>query len=79
MIYAVALCGPFFGQLVADWAGGPQYVLRLAARFKAVTFPGDHGIKGIYLYQSTIVRAWMRIRPWFVIRILFPSGFVGVR
>ncbi|HEY1587369.1 MAG TPA: MaoC/PaaZ C-terminal domain-containing protein [Polyangia bacterium] len=31
----------FFGQLVADWAGGPQHVARLAARFKAVTFPGD--------------------------------------
>ena len=31
----------FFGQLVADWAGGPQHVARLSARFKAVTFPGD--------------------------------------
>jgi len=31
----------FFGQLVADWAGGPHKVVRLAARFKAVTFPGD--------------------------------------
>ena len=31
----------FFGQLVADWAGGPERVLRLSARFKAVTFPGD--------------------------------------
>jgi peroxisomal enoyl-CoA hydratase 2 len=31
----------FFGQLVADWAGGPEHVARLAARFKAVTFPGD--------------------------------------
>jgi acyl dehydratase len=31
----------FFGQLVAEWAGGPQHVVRLAARFKAVTFPGD--------------------------------------
>ncbi|HWE27205.1 MAG TPA: MaoC/PaaZ C-terminal domain-containing protein [Polyangia bacterium] len=31
----------FFGELVADWAGGPQHVVRLAARFKAVTFPGD--------------------------------------
>jgi acyl dehydratase len=31
----------FFGQLVADWAGGPEHVLRLSARFKAVTFPGD--------------------------------------
>jgi len=31
----------FFGQLVADWAGGPQHIVRLAARFKAVTFPGD--------------------------------------
>jgi acyl dehydratase len=31
----------FFGQLVADWAGGPQHIARLAARFKAVTFPGD--------------------------------------
>jgi acyl dehydratase len=31
----------FFGQLVADWAGGPQHVIRLSARFKAVTFPGD--------------------------------------
>jgi acyl dehydratase len=31
----------FFGQLVADWAGGPQRVARLATRFKAVTFPGD--------------------------------------
>jgi acyl dehydratase len=31
----------FFGQLVADWAGGPQAVARLSARFKAVTFPGD--------------------------------------
>ena len=31
----------FFGQLVADWAGGPEHVVRLAARFKAVTFPGD--------------------------------------
>jgi acyl dehydratase len=31
----------FFGQLVADWAGGPQHLIRLSARFKAVTFPGD--------------------------------------
>jgi acyl dehydratase len=31
----------FFGQLVADWAGGPQAVTRLQARFRAVTFPGD--------------------------------------
>ena len=31
----------FFGTLVADWAGGPQHVARLSARFKAVTFPGD--------------------------------------
>ncbi|MGZ3405630.1 MAG: MaoC/PaaZ C-terminal domain-containing protein [Polyangia bacterium] len=31
----------FFGQLVADWAGGPQHVVRLSARFNAVTFPGD--------------------------------------
>jgi acyl dehydratase len=31
----------FFGSLVADWAGGPERVARLAARFKAVTFPGD--------------------------------------
>ncbi|HEX6836676.1 MAG TPA: MaoC/PaaZ C-terminal domain-containing protein [Polyangia bacterium] len=31
----------FFGQLVAGWAGGPEHVARLAARFKAVTFPGD--------------------------------------
>ncbi len=31
----------FFGQLVADWAGGPERVARLHARFKAVTFPGD--------------------------------------
>jgi acyl dehydratase len=31
----------FFGQLVADWAGGPDRVARLATRFKAVTFPGD--------------------------------------
>jgi len=31
----------FFGQLVADWAGGPEHVARLGARFKAVTFPGD--------------------------------------
>jgi len=31
----------FFGQLAADWAGGPQAVARLSARFKAVTFPGD--------------------------------------
>lgn len=31
----------FFGQLVADWAGGPHRVARLSARFKAVTFPGD--------------------------------------
>ena len=31
----------FFGQLVADWAGGPHKVVRLAAHFKAVTFPGD--------------------------------------
>lgn len=31
----------FFGQLVADWAGGPQAVTRLHARFRAVTFPGD--------------------------------------
>lgn len=31
----------FFGQLVADWAGGPDRIARLHARFKAVTFPGD--------------------------------------
>lgn len=31
----------FFGQLVADWAGGPERVARLTARFRAVTFPGD--------------------------------------
>lgn len=31
----------FFGQLVADWAGGPQAIARLHARFRAVTFPGD--------------------------------------
>jgi len=31
----------FFGQLVADWAGGPAHVARLATRFKAVTLPGD--------------------------------------
>ena len=31
----------FFGQLVADWAGGPERVVRLGARFKAVTLPGD--------------------------------------
>jgi acyl dehydratase len=31
----------FFGELVADWAGGPDKIARLAARFKAVTFPGD--------------------------------------
>lgn len=31
----------FFGQLVAEWAGGPQQVARLTARFRAVTFPGD--------------------------------------
>ena len=31
----------FFGQLVADWAGGPERLRRLHARFKAVTFPGD--------------------------------------
>ena len=31
----------FFGSLVADWAGGPERVARLTARFKAVTFPGD--------------------------------------
>jgi acyl dehydratase len=31
----------FFGQLVADWAGGPHTIARLAARFRAVTFPGD--------------------------------------
>jgi acyl dehydratase len=30
----------FFGQLLSDWAG-PSTVARLAARFKAVTFPGD--------------------------------------
>jgi acyl dehydratase len=30
----------FFGQLVSDWAGATA-VARLAARFKAVTFPGD--------------------------------------
>jgi len=31
----------FFGQLVADWAGGPAHLARLATRFKAVTLPGD--------------------------------------
>jgi acyl dehydratase len=31
----------FFGELVASWAGGPEHVARLTARFKAVTFPGD--------------------------------------
>jgi acyl dehydratase len=31
----------FFGQLVSDWAGGPATLVRLYARFKAVTFPGD--------------------------------------
>jgi acyl dehydratase len=31
----------FFGQLVADWAGSPERVARLAARFRAVTFPGE--------------------------------------
>jgi acyl dehydratase len=31
----------FFGQLVADWAGGPERIVRLSARFKSVTFPGD--------------------------------------
>jgi acyl dehydratase len=31
----------WFGQLVADWAGGPQAIVRLHARFRAVTFPGD--------------------------------------
>jgi peroxisomal enoyl-CoA hydratase 2 len=30
----------FFGQLLADWAG-PQAIVRLAARFKAVSYPGD--------------------------------------
>jgi acyl dehydratase len=31
----------FFGSIVADWAGGPHKVVRLSARFRAVTFPGD--------------------------------------
>ncbi len=31
----------FLGQLVTDWAGGPQHLVRLSTRFKAVTFPGD--------------------------------------
>jgi acyl dehydratase len=31
----------FFGSLVADWAGGPHRIVRLSARFRAVTFPGD--------------------------------------
>jgi acyl dehydratase len=31
----------FFGTLVADFAGGAQKVVRLSARFRAVTFPGD--------------------------------------
>ena len=31
----------FFGQLVAEWAGGPQAIVRLQTRFKAVTFPGE--------------------------------------
>ena len=31
----------FFGSLVADWAGGAHKVVRLSARFRAVTFPGD--------------------------------------
>jgi acyl dehydratase len=31
----------FFGTLVADFAGGAHKVVRLSARFRAVTFPGD--------------------------------------
>jgi acyl dehydratase len=31
----------FLGSFVADWAGGPERVTRLSARFKAVTFPGE--------------------------------------
>ena len=31
----------FFGTLVAEWAGGPHRIVRLSARFRAVTFPGD--------------------------------------
>jgi acyl dehydratase len=30
----------FFGQLLSDWAG-PAAVVRLHARFRAVTFPGE--------------------------------------
>lgn len=31
----------FLGELVSRWAGGPGAIARLAARFKAVTYPGD--------------------------------------
>jgi acyl dehydratase len=31
----------WFGQLISDAFGGPATLRRLAARFKAVTFPGD--------------------------------------
>jgi acyl dehydratase len=31
----------FLGQLVADWTGSPTRVLRIACRFRAITWPGD--------------------------------------
>jgi acyl dehydratase len=31
----------FLGELAAGFAGGPAALLRLGARFRAVTFPGD--------------------------------------
>jgi acyl dehydratase len=31
----------FLGQLLADWAGSPTRVMRIACRFRAITWPGD--------------------------------------
>jgi acyl dehydratase len=54
----------FFGQLVADWAGGPDRIVSLAARFKAVTFPGDRITVGGEVSALDLARRTIELKLW---------------
>jgi acyl dehydratase len=54
----------FFGQLVADWAGSPARVARLAARFRAVTFPGERITVGGEVSARDEVSRTVELKLW---------------
>jgi acyl dehydratase len=54
----------FFGQLVADWAGGPARVARLGVRFKAVTFPGDRVTVGGEVVSRDDTSRTVELKLW---------------